>query len=138
MPLSGSAQYRLWIQPARYLKGWRLGAARMEGFKRVTMKYRQTPQPQVDDTTPGLTSVSVALRNLLSVLAPELKERGTSTPHPVPRPRTSLTNGQFRGMLPPADTKGGVLFRRVDRDVHPFLFPEIEESECTLNRVTYS
>jgi hypothetical protein len=77
----------------------------------VTMKYRLTPQPQDNVTTLGLASVSVTLRNCLSVLVPDLKERGTSTPHPVPRPRTSLTYGQSRVMLPPVDTKGGVLSR---------------------------
>ena len=62
-------------------EGGRLGAARMEG---VIVKYRLTPQPHDNVTTPSLTGISVELRNCLSVLVPDLTERGTPTPHPIP------------------------------------------------------
>ena len=62
-------------------EGGRLGAARRES---VIAKYRLTPQPHDNVTTPSLTGISVGLRNCLSVLVPDLTERGTSTPHPVP------------------------------------------------------
>ena len=55
----------------------------------MIVKYRLTPQPHDNVTTPSLTGISVELRNCLSVLVPDLTERGTSTLHPVPRPKWS-------------------------------------------------
>ena len=62
-------------------EGGRLSGARRES---VIVKYRLTPQPHDNVTTPSLTGISVGLRNCLSVLVPDLTEWGTSTPHPVP------------------------------------------------------
>jgi hypothetical protein len=47
-------------------------------------------QPREKDKAPRSAGVSVELRNCLSVLVPDLKEQGTSTPHPVPRPRKTI------------------------------------------------
>jgi len=72
----------------------RLGAATREGFEGVTMKYRLTPQPQDNGTTPRLIGISVALRISPSVLVPDLTgiEKGAYC--------SPLEHGKYRVAFP--------------------------------------